>query len=516
MLIQNKILQKIKSVSLVNKVSFAAGFIACLAFNIYAYTNTPFVGDGVAIYDSSNGIAGGRFLAGPMLDLFSNRLSAPWGIGLINCLIMGFIAVAFCKALHVKNPFWAGILSCFIAGNHSLIYTHLYFSSVCIYSAALLLATMSYLFLQKGKIKESLLAVLFMILSLSMYQGYLCIPLILIVIDQTRAIRNNNSAKQIAKKTIHMVGTILVAVLLYYAVWQLIMIIGGVEATGYRGRDSFVQNIFSDFLLRLVNSFYLSLKCALQSYSIKQIGIFGFVAISALSVTAMVLLFVNLNFARKTQTKKSALPYIATIAFLLILPPCISVINIIEGKEFHLLLQFGYITPLLIFVQNIDEYEMNNGENKTFVNWATVILSFILIFSQFKSANAYHIKVKTQYDAAVSLCTRIIDRIENTEGYEPGMDVVFVITREPIYKSYDWSEGRVDDALGNTSLGYPDVLPRFFNQELSTPIKIIIDDGTYEGREEIQNINVFPEPNCTTQLDGKIIIKTGYFFNNRG
>ncbi|MBQ4260219.1 MAG: hypothetical protein IJB84_08190 [Lachnospiraceae bacterium] len=160
---------------------------------------------------------------------------------------------------------------------------------------------------------------------------------------------------------------------------------------------------------------------------------------------------------------------------------------------------------------------------KAYVNiacrWMTRLVTLILaiiIFNNITFANDIYLKKSLESQATLSLMTRVVDRMEQTEGYIPGQTEV-VLVGELYQSSLNRSRNGFDrfnyftGQMVPFSVTYYKTFEQYFHYILGYPVKMV-DLGIrnqYAGREEVKEMPVFPAADCTMVLDEKLIIKIG-------
>ena len=170
--------------------------------------------------------------------------------------------------------------------------------------------------------------------------------------------------------------------------------------------------------------------------------------------------------------------------------------------------------PVLLFVKNIECIEFESSNTKNAVRWVSVVCIVSVICSFSVTTNATYLKAKSQFDNSISYCTRILDRFEQTEGFNEDTKVIVVsdVYKYGIYKPDEWSKNKVFTITANSNgaVTFPGTLPIFLRQELNTNIDITFDEkDEYKEFEEVKKLEPFPSQNCITWIDGVMIFKMG-------
>lgn len=135
----------------------------------------------------------------------------------------------------------------------------------------------------------------------------------------------------------------------------------------------------------------------------------------------------------------------------------------------------------------------------------------MVLFNNVQISNAAYEKKDLEQQAALSTMTRVLDRVENHEGYVREVSEVAIIgdvrqQQEPL---------RVGPILGITGLynispiTYPDTMEDYFKIVLQSPIQLCSWERQKEimGTEAFAKMGIFPAENSIATIDGVIVVK---------
>jgi hypothetical protein len=213
----------------------------------------------------------------------------------------------------------------------------------------------------------------------------------------------------------------------------------------------------------------------------------------------------------------------------------------------HLLLKFALISPWFMFIalheQFISLVAFSAGWKKHLTSaYSTLIilLSVVTIWSGCRLANTAYTKSFTNYQSAVHLVNRIVDRIESLDGYVPGETPVYLIgdTREH-YAPQESGYAAIRDITGigsahwDTALTYDYPFIAYLKQILRVDILLFTDpqimpsygrdiaqyaqvmhaiDPAVDVQEFIDRYSAldgFPSRNCYFWLNGVLVFNIG-------
>ena len=125
-------------------------------------------------------------------------------------------------------------------------------------------------------------------------------------------------------------------------------------------------------------------------------------------------------------------------------------------------------------------------------------------------ANQSYLKVALEEKATDALMVRVIDRLEQAEGYVPGetpIAVVGLITSSPFYKWMDGFEdvrGRTPDAY---TASWDDAYYLYLENVLNYPVKRSY--LTKDDQAAVDAMPTFPSDGCCAFIGDTLVIKIG-------
>ena len=150
----------------------------------------------------------------------------------------------------------------------------------------------------------------------------------------------------------------------------------------------------------------------------------------------------------------------------------------------------------------------------------SVLLLFALFFSNIQTANVVYTRKNLEQNAALSLMTRVLGRMEEREDYVPGETVVVFAgvsdqlqDRIPGFEAtYDITgceeSSPIEKAL--TSYNYH-VYAAYFRYILNNPAVLAESDvwNRMQQDERVRAMPCYPDSDCMQMLDGMLIVKLG-------
>lgn len=187
--------------------------------------------------------------------------------------------------------------------------------------------------------------------------------------------------------------------------------------------------------------------------------------------------------------------------------------NSMEGMVHELMLYalvLTYIFAALITRELCREYGIKPGR-KRFCARLAAVLTLAVILDGVIYSNQVYLKKDLEYQTTLLTMNRIIDRIEQIDGYEIGQTpVVFV----GLFSDSQLSQGDREyfDYTGTGlwsrfAISNETSLEEYFQLILNYPILLQADDGTWSEREEVKAMSPFPASDSCRMIDGVIVVK---------
>ena len=487
-----------------DKIAFLSGFFMCLITNVFLYTNTLFLHDSIQFFNPSTGVSNGRFSLGILSYLLNNQLNIPWVIGLISCMCIGFINLMICKIMHIKSPVFICISAGVITTCTTMILTNMYFSSVHLYLISCLSSLIAAYVLNK---KHGVLySVLLLIFSCSIYQAYLATAFAFMMgMLLIKIFEEDMTKKEIAKQFFKIIFTIGCSAILYYLLWKLILFVTGTQLVNYYAYSNLSLKNLTPIVIyeRLLTSFFLGLR-TIACVNIQK-SLFITVISSAIFITCILFFIIY-------GKKKHHLIFTIFSLFSIIIS--VHMMYVISGTITHQLTTFAQvIIPIFVlyFIQNIKKENLKNISQ-----YAVSLCLVLLIFVQFVQANALYTKISLNFDNTYSYATRLLDRIEQTDGFDVDTTKIVIVSGDkmtPIYKTNEGIDKRLkgdgifNDFKKSTVITYPMTLKWFLQDEMNIGNEIMMGGQDYIDRME--NNKPFPSKDSIVydSANNEIIVK---------
>ncbi len=362
-----------------------------------------------------------------------------------------------------------------------------------LYSLAFLTSVLSIYFLNKKDKKSTLISILFIIITLGIYQAFLVIITGLLFFVY---IKKYIEEKEInIKDLIFDVFIVSLGMVMYYIVLNIILIITKTNLTDYRGANSLsiidmIKNIPHNLIYSYKEFLEIIAKHSLlfnTNYDHILINIF-----LLLFFTFFILYFITKNFKKDI--------FIFLLLLILFIPSLYSINFIVQG--FYDYIMFGYLIYLIFIVYLIDKVKIKN-----------ILVVVMLLFVSFNiiKINQYNLETKLLTETSFDISSKIATDLFEQENYNADTPVIIL------------GELRYNDTIKMTDKKPYDIKNRFlydtfpgFNSGLKVYQLIesqgysinYEENGTYDSKK-FEEAPAYPKKGYIYEENGSYIIKLG-------
>ena len=266
---------------------------------------------------------------------------------------------------------------------------------------------------------------------------------------------------------------------------------------------------------------------------------FAWIAMGLLALAAAVLLVREI--VRK-KWYKSIWLYIIALLVTIVLPFASNIIMIISSDiTYHALMRYQWVMFPVCLLGMIDAMTagVSRTENKDSIpkdsaiedsgiednsaktnkisavsTWIAFICATVLILCYTVTDNIGYSNLQKKYERTYAYCVRLLDRIEQTPGYYPGIPVAMIgVVSEDQYPKADLTGGVTDNLIGLSGdyLLYKNSdYELFIKNYLGSSLNMITGDeiARIYNSEEYILMDSFPAESSVKLVDGVIYVKT--------
>lgn len=484
-------------------------FLFGLLTHGYCYFNLSYSHDSVMVRqgDVLMQITVGRFLHLPYVR-FRGDLYNPALVGALSLLFLGLAVCLMVRLLDIKNKVLTVLVTGILTANVTVTLTNAsYIQDVDMYMLSLLLATAGVYVCARFRY-GCFLAPVFFCLSLGFYQAYFQAAVFLAMICVVKRILDQAETREILKTGLRLVGSLLLGLILYSVVLQIVLKITHLTLLSTYGMGGAAKyDSLAEMLLYLFRTYKFVLSYFLRP--IAHLG--GITAVLNVGILTLSLALLGL-FVRQKHIYGWNLFFLAAV--LCLMPFGINVVYFISHGEEHHLMIYAFFLAYLFAVFLADRFLEENPlpRLRRIVEFALPCALAFLLFDNVVYASQVYLKKDLEYQTTVFTMTRIVDRLEQLEGYVPGETPVAIVGQleDSAVSLVRPGLGDLSGATGlwkNFSVTYYETYATFLQRILGYPVNILPQQESAGWAERASGLPAFPAPGSCAMLDGTAVLK---------
>ena len=457
-----------------------------------------------------------------MLDSIRNNISLPFITTIISIILMGFINILIIELLEIKSKIFRFLTILSVVVSPGLCMTLLYVYTADVYLFAMLFSVLSVYALYKIKPQKLaiIISIISFILTLSTYQSYIGITVgLILMVSVKRLLSQENTAVETVKEIIFRAVIIVISALLYLVLTKIILAMNNIEMSTYGGMNQIsLTTILATLIPSIKIAYFSFIKYFFgdgiilnRTWQRDKIYLIFFI----LFALTMLILFIR-GIKNKESQKTFLCNYVLSVVIIILLPIALNLVIILApGNEIYFLTstQMMLMIPFLFTI-----FELINDKNSisNLLNWGISIVSFLIMFTYLLSIIVTYQTLELSFNQAKSIANRVIDEMEECEGYMSDMPVLFA--------------GVVDD------VNFPKTFD-LYNFAITNTLKTSIFHGTYHGQQgtwgdlvnlfcgkylkfcedyqyytivnsaDFEEMNIFPGKNSVKIIDDVMVVK---------
>ena len=464
-----------------------------------------------------------------IFDSVRHDLALPFITTTISMLLLALTNIFIIDIFEIKSKLLKILTAAAFVVSPSLCMTLLYVYTADVYFWSMLLSVFTVYSFYKIKNKKvgTILGIVSFIFVLATYQSYMGMTIGLIVMyNMKKLLSEKNSLKDVffdlLKKAVILIG----AAIFYYIITLILLEVYQLEMTTYGGFNKLTIGTMLTSIISSIKNAYLGfIKYFFadgiilnRTWSRDKLYIVFF----ALLIIAIIKLFIQKAKEEKelSENKKILKEYMVRYFFFGLLGICLPIfLNIVvliaPGNEIYYLTS-AQLVLMIPFMFMIFEMLVNKGIINDLLNWAIVIVIFLIIVTYAFSIIVTYQTIEITYNQAIAVANRIVEEIEEVPGYRTNMNYMFA--------------GVIDD------INFPKVLD-IYNFAITDAIRGSIFHGVYWGQEatwrnfmsiftglnitqckdyeyyiimnseEFKEMNVFPGENSVRMINDVMVVK---------
>ncbi len=503
-------------------------FIWGLAAHAYGFINANFSHDALnALYAGDAEETWKRMLGRMFVPIYRGvtrgGIAQTWLIGILSLLYVGIAVYLVISVFRVQNRIFVFLISGLMVTNVTVTaITATYIYELDFDLLAMLCATAAGYIWQKWRRPLSILAgALPVMISLGLYQSYLSVTVILMLLVCVFDLLNGEGWKRVTVHGLQGIATVGAGGVLYLIACGLSSALTGVEIMSR-------TNVFLGAgIKKYVTLFFECYRNFAEN--IRDTALFPKALINTVTGLAAAILVFCLCYALFFNKKMRAADKMLTVVLVLLSPFVMNMTYVLARGYIHDLMMyaiwFSYIFVLLLALWINREERVKHGL-RIAVKGLSVACVAILLFGNLTVSNSAYLKKDLEQKATLSYMTRVVSRMENREDYVPGVTPVCFVGYTALFQTLpgweniatitglDWNNA----IAGDSSLWYYNCYRAYFQYILNTPVNLCSDEmhEQIKKREDVQAMPYYPDKNCMQMIDGILVVKTGNYESSGG
>lgn len=504
---------------------FSAVIIGILIHMVVMVSDWP-NHDGLAsMYFDQNMITSGRWFLTVACGI-SSYFTLPWVIGIFSIFYLGITAVLLVDITEIRSNVAAALVGALLVSFPALASTFAYVFTLDGYMLALLMAVAAVAVTKKYRFGWILGAIL-LALSLGTYQAYLPFAVMLCLYMVVLRETDKGTVKSKILDCLHYLYMGVMGAALYFVALKVLMAVEGKALDTYQGINGLEGNSSLKILNTIPEMYIDFIRFTLKS-KIMTTNIFCVVAMVVLGLVALTV-FVKAAIENKWFAKPWL--YITVVGIICVLPIAANIVMLVSPDvNYHLIMRYQWVLfpilmvvfsdrfgNLLVFGNDFSSKKAGNNKKDNLLacaSWGLVISAIVIVICYGVADNIGYSNLEKKYEKTYAYCVRLLDRIEQTEGYYQGIPIVMIgVVSDNEYPSTDLTQGVTDNMIGLNGdyLVYKNLdYESFMQNYLGASLNFLTGDIIIEvyNSEEYRAMGSFPSADSIRIVDGIMYIKT--------
>ncbi len=515
----NKISDKLKNNKKQIIWCLAVTFIFGLAAHAYMFFNTLISYDSLNEFIGSNNwkIQLGRVFVPAYRMLLRGNIAVPWLVGLLSLFYIGVTVFLVTKIFDIKSKTLTFLIAGIFATNITVIATAATFiHDLDADMMALLLAAFA-VFLWKSYGKGFLYGMIPICLSIGLYQSYISVAITLILLYLIMQLLNGVCFSDIFKKGCKSIAMLVGGGILYFLSTKVICGITGIELVSgsYNSVDTVLSMSIPQIILETVRGYKNTVLKILRMQSIHPEKVIAVINLVMIIISGIIILCKI--FSKEIKIKEK----ISILILIFLLPIGMNVVFPLTGGMSNDLMHYAiwlvYLFVLLIAWWAVKQNDLlKRPIIRLGQRFAIVALVLVILGGNIQLSNSAYVKKDLEKQANLSLFTRVVYQMENTEGYTTGeTPVVFVgkpdtlLDKAPGFgRAYKVHGSGKEYVLGTAERFY---YCTYFDYILLNPA-IMAEPEIWKQMQTNETVNAmpyFPQEGSVAIVDNVLVVKLG-------
>lgn len=495
------------------KAAFLTAFLGGMLAHLYSYTNLIPNFDGISrVYDQQQMTISGRWFL-HYVSYLHGFVQMPMVTGTLAMLFLALTAALTIGLFEIRNVISGGLWGLLSVTIPAVAYTNTFSFTVDAYCLAIFLAAASVWAVGRGRLGFPA-GVVLLALSMGTYQAYAAVAIALCVLLVWReTLKPDSEVRDIVRRGVRYVlylaaGALLYAVILYVFLW-----VKDLELLSYRGMDQLSEGYPIGELPALIGKTYTDIIAFAFEQNTTEWPAAGWSIAGFVGMAAVFALLYIRQLRQLTGTK--GLRVILGAAMLVVLPVAVDFGRIMSPwTDVSQTMRYAYVflcLPVLWLAQPMDGAEEGSRFWRILPR-AAAGCALLLTVSWWETDNLLYTMLDQAHRATETFMTNLAGRIESTEGYQAGMEVVIV---GGFPSNRYGSDITVYDAVSDGSVFPSSVVPLnkhiyyYLQDWLNIPIEEPDEEVFLEvsASDEFEAMPLYPDDGSVCLIGDRIVVK---------
>ena len=485
--------------------AIVVGFITHMRVFVHDIPNH----DGMtSIHFDQNMITSGRWFLRVACGI-SSDYTLPWIIGVLCVLYLALTSVLLQRFFKVERALTAGLIGALLVVYPTLTSNFAYMFTADGYMLALLLSVLAVYLVDKGKV-GFLYGAVALGFSMGIYQAYLSFTMVLALYAVCRIWFFGGELKEKARQTFRYILMGLLGAAIYYGMLQILLFVQKTNLSGYQGIGETNNKSLIEIIVKLYADFVVH---TIKGNILMQKG-FLFACVCAIVLVADAVL---IRAMWKAGSLKNIWTYACAFVAAAVTPICFNAMLLISPEvKYHSLMRYQWVLIPIFALVILDKHAGGfvSSKKQALFTWTGILLAALISYQYIVISNIGYFNLEKKYEKTYAYCLRLLEQMEETEGYYHGMPVAMIgVVGDHYLPSTDDTVGITDSLIGingdylfYTADNYKDFMEYYFGVKMEVvPLE---DMPEINFSPEYNALSSFPAENSMKVVDGKLYIRT--------
>ena len=444
--------------------------------------------------------------------LFRSAIAAPWQLGLLSLLWLSLACWLTAKLFRIRGKAFPVLLAGILTVNITTVAmtaTYLYEMDADLF--AVLLGVAAVLLWDRYHWAGTLIGAILTAACMGTYQSMVSIPITLTMLLCIAELLRGESFPDVIRKGLRGIMMLGLGALLYWGAVQLMCGVKGINLAidNYNS----VEQTGSASLFARIGRSYQTWAWAFWNPGRSHVEPVVLVINCLLTAAVLWKLLFWLGKGKTGGKEKLLLCLLA-----LMLPIGMNTAQLSFSGDVHDVMKYSFWLFYVFCLLPV--FLLPSGKKREPLRVAAAVLTVLLLCANIQTANIVYTKKQLEQEAAQSLMTRVLYRIEVREDYVPGeTPLVFVGVSDQLQDKipgfeayYDITGCEAASPIVKSVAGYNyNAYAAYFRYLLNNPAVMADWDqwNRIQKDEHISAMPAYPDPGCIQMTDGIMVVKLG-------